>query len=108
MSIYRIVVFLFYEGFVSFVIIILFVISFYLLSSIFGLHQHQHQITADKRGKRLKIFPYGWKKFDMVGKLLRMEGDKFRYGWKKSDMVGKLLRIQGGNTENIPIWLEKV
>ncbi len=33
----------------------------------------------------------------MVGKLLRMEGDKFRYGWKKSDMVGKLLRIQGGN-----------
>ena len=26
-----------------------------------------------------------------------MEGNKFRYGWKKSDMVGKLLRIQGGN-----------
>jgi len=90
-------IFLFYVGFVSFVIIILFVISFYLLSSIFGLHQHKHQITADKRGKQLKIFPYGWKKSDMVGKLLRMEGDKFRYGWKKSDMVGKLLRIQGGN-----------
>ena len=45
----------------------------------------------------IKIFPYGWKKSDMVGKLLRMEDNKFRYGWKKSDMVGKLLRIQGGN-----------
>ncbi len=43
-----------------------------------------------------KIFPYGWKKSDMVGKLLRMEGGKFRYGWKKSDMVGKLLRMEGG------------
>ena len=69
---------------------------------------HSWKITADKRGKRLKIFPYGWKKSDIVGKLLWMEGNKFRYGWKKSDMVGKLLRIQGETTEIIPIWLEKV
>ncbi len=31
------------------------------------------KITADGRGKRLKIFPYGCKKSDMVGKLLRIE-----------------------------------
>ncbi len=34
------------------------------------------KIPADRRGKGLK---------------------KFRYGWKKSDMVGKLLRIEEGN-----------
>ena len=80
-------IFLFYVGFVSFVIIILFVISYYLLTSIFGLHQHKHQITADKRGKQLKIFPYGWKKSDMVGKLQWMECDmvgNFPQGARKS------------------------
>ena len=74
---------------------------------------HSWKITTDRGGKRLKILPYGWKKSDMVGKVLRMEGDKFRYGWKKSDMVGKLLRIQGGNDWNYshmvgksPTWSE--
>ncbi len=57
---------------------------------------HSWKITADRRGKRRKIFSYGWKKSDMVRKLLRLEGDK-RYSWEKSDMVGKILRIQGGN-----------
>ncbi len=97
MSIYRIVDF-FILCRLCFLCYYYFICHFFLFIILhFGLHQHQHQITADKRGKRLKIFPYGWKKSDMVGKLLWMEGDKFRYAWKKSDMVGKLLRIQGGN-----------
>ena len=44
--------------------------------------RHGWKITADTRGKQLKIFPYGWKKSDMVGKLQWMEGDKFQHGGK--------------------------
>ncbi len=44
------------------------------------------KITADRRGKWLKLFPYGWKKSDMVGKLLRIEEGK---DWNYSHMVGK-------------------
>ena len=49
--------------------------------------RHGWKITADTRGKRLKIFPYGWKKSDMVGKLQWMEGDmvgNFPQGARKS------------------------
>jgi hypothetical protein len=35
--------------------------------------RHGWKITADRRGKGLKLFPYGWKKSDMVGKLLQIE-----------------------------------
>jgi hypothetical protein len=34
------------------------------------------------KGETLKLFPYGWKKSDMVGKLQWMEGDKFQQGGK--------------------------
>jgi hypothetical protein len=48
--------------------------------------RHGWKTTADRRGKWLKLFPYGWKKSDMVGKLLRIEEGK---DWNYSHMVGK-------------------